>query len=72
MNILAILAALPATGGLVQLFVYVAIAALVVWGIIALVRWSGVPIPQPVIIVLTVLVGIFLILLLARAFGFAV
>ena len=62
---------LPSTAGLIQLFIWVAIAALVIWGIIALVRWSGLPIPQPVWIILTVFIGIFLILLIARFFGYA-
>lgn len=66
------LATLPSTTGLIQLFVWIAIAALVVWGIVALVRWSGIPIPQPVWIILTVFIGIFLILLIAKFFGFVV
>lgn len=70
MNALLLALALPSTGSLVGIIVWVAILALVIWGIIALVRWSGLTIPQPVVIVFTVLVGIFLILLLARIFGF--
>lgn len=66
------LAALPSTAGLVQLLIYAAIAALIIWGIVALVRWSGIPIPQPVWIILTVLVGVFCIVWLARLFGYAV
>jgi len=71
MNTLSLLAvgALGSTGGLVGLLVYVAIAAVVVWGIIALVKWSGIVIPQPVYIILVCLACIFLILLIARAFG---
>jgi len=72
MSIIPILAVLPSTTGLVQLFIYIAIAALIIWGIIALVRWSGLPIPQPVWIILTVFVGIFCIIALARLFGYAV
>ncbi len=68
-NALAVLALLPSTGGLIGLLVWVAIAAIVVWAIIALVKWSGIPIPQPVWIILTAFLGIFLILVLARAFG---
>lgn len=60
---------LPSTNSLIGLFVWVAVAALIVWGVVALVKWSGVPIPQPVWIVLTVLIGVFLILLIARFFG---
>ncbi len=63
------LAVFPSTGGLIGLLVWVAVAAIVIWAIIALVRWSGLPIPQPVIIVFTAFCGIFLILLMARAVG---
>lgn len=72
MNIIPFIAALPSSTGLVQLFIWVAIAALVIWGIIALVKWSGIPIPQPVWIILTVLIGVFCIIALARLFGYAV
>ncbi len=71
MNALALLALLS-TGGLVSLLIYVAIAAIVIYAVVALIRWSGIAIPQPVIIILSALLGIFLILLLARAFGYAV
>lgn len=67
-----ILALLPSTGSLLGLFVWVAIAALVIWGIIALVKWSGIPIPQPVWTILTVFIGVVLILAIARFFGLAV
>lgn len=60
------------TGSLLGVLLWVAVAAVVVWAVIALVRWSGVPIPQPVIIILTALVAIFLIILLFRAFGLLV
>ena len=69
MNMLAVLALLPSTGGLIGLLVWVAIAAIVVWAIIALVKWSGIPIPQPVYIILAAFIGIALILFIARAFG---
>ena len=70
MNTLLItLAVLPSTGGLIGFLVWVAVAAIVIWAVIALVRWSGLPIPQPVIIIFTAFVGIFLILLMARALG---
>jgi len=71
MNTLSLLAtgSLGSTSGLVGLLIYVAIVAVVVWGIIALVKWSGITIPQPVYIILVCLVCIFLILLIARAFG---
>lgn len=70
MNALAIfLAVLPSTGALISLLIWVAIACVVIWAIIALVRWSGIPIPQPVWIILTAFVCIALILLIARLFG---
>lgn len=69
MNALALLAVIPSTGSLIGLLIWVAIAAIVVWAIIALVRWSGIPIPQPVWIILTALLGIVLILFIARMFG---
>lgn len=71
MNTLAsILALLPSTGGLIGLLVWVAIACIVAWAIIALVKWSGIPIPQPVWILLSAFIGIALILIIARFFGY--
>jgi len=67
-----LLAALPSTGSLVGLLVWVAIAAIVIWAIVALIKWSGIPIPQPVWIILAAFIGIALILLIARLFGLAV
>ncbi len=49
-----------------------AIAAIVIWAIVALVRWSGIPIPQPVYIILVAFIGIALVLFLARLFGLAI
>lgn len=72
MTALLLLASLPSTGSLVGLLVWVAIAAIVIWAIVALVRWSQIPIPQPVYIILAAFIGIALILLLARLFGLAV
>ncbi len=69
MSPLALLAIVPSTGSLIGLLIWVAIAAIVVWAIIALVKWSGIPIPQPVWIILTALLGIVLILFIARMFG---
>lgn len=70
MNALLILsAAMPSTGSLLGLLFYVAIAAVVIWAIVALVKWSGIPIPQPVWIIFTALVCILLIVLLFRFFG---
>lgn len=62
-------AIVPSTGSLIGLLVWVAIACIVIWAIIALVKWSGIPIPQPVYIILAAFVGIACILLIARAFG---
>lgn len=73
MNALLLLATgLPSTGSLIGLLVWVAIAAVVIWGIVALVKWSGITIPQPVWIILTCFVCIALILLIARLFGLLV
>jgi hypothetical protein len=57
------------TSGLLGMLLWVAIAAVVVWAIIALVRWSGIPIPEPVRIILIALVCIFLIIFLFKIFG---
>lgn len=54
---------------LLGLFLWVAIACVIAWGIFALVRWSGWPIPEPVKIVATVLFCIFLILLCFKVFA---
>lgn len=70
--LLADAAGLPSVGALVHVFIILAIVALIVWGVIALIRYSGWVIPQPVWIVLTVLGGIFLIVFLARIFGYAI
>ena len=69
MNLLPFLAVIPSSGGLIGLLVWVAIACIVAWAIIALIKWSGIPIPQPVWIILTAFIGIGLILLIARFFG---
>lgn len=60
------------SGSLINLLVYVAIAAIVIFAIIALIKWSGVVIPQPVYIILWAFVGIGLILLIAKFFGLMV
>jgi hypothetical protein len=64
------LLSVPSTGNLIQLLIWFAVAAIVVWAIIALVKWSGVPIPQPVWIILGAFAGIALILFIARLFGY--
>lgn len=66
------LLAVVSTSSLIGLLIWVAIAAIVVWAIIALVKWSGVPIPLPVWIIVTALLSIFLILFIARVFGYVV
>lgn len=64
--------ALLTTSTLLSLLFWLAIIAIVVWAVIALVKASGVPIPQPVWIILTAVVGIALILLIAKLFGILV
>ena len=72
MNLLALtLAAVPSTTGLVSLLIWVAIVVIVIAAIIALVKWSGIAIPQPVWIVLWAIIAIVLILWIARMFGVA-
>ena len=56
------------SNALVNAFVWLAIACLVVWGVIALIRSTGITIPAPVKIVVYVLGGIFLILLAVKLF----
>lgn len=69
MNTLAFLLAAPSTTGLVSLLIWVAIAVIVIVAIVALIKWSGIVVPQPVIIVFWALVAIVLILWLANFFG---
>jgi hypothetical protein len=57
------------SSSLIGLLIWVAIACVVIWAIIALVKWSGIAIPQPVVIVFIAFVSIALILLIARFFG---
>lgn len=71
-SLLVSLAAVGSIDPLIHAFIVLAILALIVWGVFALIRYMGWTIPQPVIIVLTVLLGIFLIVWLARAFGYAI
>lgn len=54
---------------MLSLLIWVAVACVVIWAIIALVRWSGVPIPQPIWIILTAFLCIAGILLIAKFFG---
>lgn len=73
MNTLLLAAvALPSVAGLLGILVWVAIAAVVIAAIVALVKYSGIPIPQPVWIVLWAFVAIVLILLIARFAGLLV
>lgn len=64
------LLAIASVNSLIGLLIWVAIAAVVIWAIVALIRWSSVPIPQPVWIILTAFICIALILFIARMFGF--
>lgn len=73
MNALLLAAAASfSVDGLIHAFIVLAIVALIIWGVFALVRYMGWAIPQPVIIVLTVLVGILMIVWLARLFGYSI
>lgn len=54
---------------LLGLFMWVAIACVVAWGIVAFVKWLQWPIPEPVRIVAIVLFCIFMILLMFRVFN---
>jgi hypothetical protein len=67
--ILAIGGAVPSVSSLIGLLVWVAIAVIVICAIVALIKLSGIVIPQPVWIVLGAFIGIGLILLIARFFG---
>lgn len=70
MNTLLLAAvAVPSVGGLLGILVWVAIAVVVIAAIIALVKYSGIPIPQPVWIVLGAFIAIVLILLIAKFAG---
>lgn len=74
MNTLALfLAAIPTTlGGWLNILFIVAIAAVVIWGLIALYKWAvskGVNIPEPVRIIFICLLSIGLIILMFRLFG---
>lgn len=69
---ITLLAVLPSAGSLIGLLIWVAIAAIVIWAIVALIRWSGIPVPQPVWIILTAFIGIALILFIAHMFGLVV
>lgn len=69
MNSLLLLAALPSSAELLSLLVWVAIACVVVGGIIALIKWSGVQIPPPVVIIFWCFVAVAMILFIARVFG---
>lgn len=62
-------ASLSLPGDPVGLLVWLAILAIVAWAVVALVRCFGIPIPQPVWIILAAFFGIFLILLIAKVFG---
>ena len=65
------LAAIGSAGGLIGLLIYIAIAVVVIWAVWQLILWLGIPIPRPVQIVFIALICIAAIILLARAFGYA-
>lgn len=62
---------LPSIQSLAGIFLAIAAICLVVWGVIALIRATGVTIHPIVKIVLIVLVGLFCLGLIARFFGLA-
>jgi hypothetical protein len=72
MDYLLFLAATPSTAELVKILVWVAIGSILIWAVIALVKRSDLPIPPQVWIVLAAFVGILLILLIAKLFGYLV
>ena len=65
------LAAIGTAGGLIGLLIYVAVAVVVIWAIWQLIIWLEISIPRPVQIVFIALICIAGIILLARAFGYA-
>lgn len=69
MNTLALLAMLPTVNTMLGWLIWIAIAAIVVWAVVALVKWSGLPVPQPVWIILAAFIGIALILIIAKMFN---
>ena len=66
---LLMLATLALPTGALGLLFQVAIACICIWGIIALVRWAGWVIPEPVRIIFMCLVAILLIIWLFKLFG---
>lgn len=70
--LLPILASAIAPTSAVGIIVTVAIACVVIWAVVALIKSTGIAIPQPVWIVFVALCAIFGILLLARIFGLLV
>lgn len=62
----------PTSDNLLDLLFKVAIAVVIIGAILALVKWAGWTIPQPVWIVGGALVAILLIILLFRLFGLLV
>jgi len=63
-----ILAATPSTEGWIGLLFKVAVVCIVCWGVWELIKWTGWPIPRPVIIIATCLVAILLIYWLIQLF----
>lgn len=57
------------SNSLINSLAYLAILALIIWGIIAVIKSFGVPIHPVVRIIATVIIGIVLIVLLVRALG---
>lgn len=63
-----LLGAVVVAGSLVGLLLKVAILAVVIWAVVALLRWAGITIPEPVRIILIALVCIALIYFLFEIF----
>lgn len=55
-------------GGLLGLLFFVAIACVIIWGIVELVKWSQVAIPRPIVIIFIVLASIAMIYIMFDAF----
>lgn len=66
---MSFLAASISSSSLIGLLIWVAIAAIVIFAILALIKWAGIVIPPPVQIIFWAFLSIALVLLIARFFG---
>lgn len=69
MNTLIAAISLPSMSTLGLWFISIAAICLVIWGVIKLIKASGLPIPEPVRIVCVVIIGLALLLIIAKMFG---